>query len=209
MDVVDVGTGLAVLLRGPDFTLVYDGGSSDDLARGAGNRFHAFLRHVSPTLTTIDHMMLSHPHRDHVELLPDLLAAYTVREVWDSGRVNDICGYRAFLTAVQSEPGVQYHNALQAFGFRDYPFVAKTCYGQALPAQQIRLTHAARIDAGATIALGQAATMTILHADGAAHSSANENSVVVRFDLGSTRVLLMGDAEAGGRQPPSGPCQRP
>jgi beta-lactamase superfamily II metal-dependent hydrolase len=34
IDVVDVGTGLGVLVRGDDFTLVYDGGSNDDLARG-------------------------------------------------------------------------------------------------------------------------------------------------------------------------------
>jgi beta-lactamase superfamily II metal-dependent hydrolase len=47
--------------------------------------------------------------------------------------------------------------------------------------------------------------MTILHADGGSHSSPNENSLVVRLDLGTTRVLLMGDAEAGGRQSPGVP----
>ena len=120
IDVVDVGTGLAVLVRGPDFALVYDAGSNDDLARGPNNRMLAFMQTAAPTLTTIDHMILSHPHRDHVELLPDLLANYSVRQVWDSGRINDICGYRAFLTAVRDEPGVQYHNALQDFGTRDY-----------------------------------------------------------------------------------------
>lgn len=45
--------------------------------------------------------------------------------------------------------------------------------------------------------------MTILYADGAKHSSVNANSLVVRLDLGTTRVLLMGDAEAGGRKDPS------
>ena len=45
--------------------------------------------------------------------------------------------------------------------------------------------------------------MTFLHADGSHHSSFNENSLVVRLDLGDTRVLIMGDAEAGGRQDPS------
>ena len=40
----------------------------------------------------------------------------------DSGRINDICGYRAFLTAVREEPNVAYHNALQDLGTRDYPF---------------------------------------------------------------------------------------
>src|SRR4029079_12290434 len=89
MDVVDVGTGLGVLVRGPDFTLVYDGGSNDDLARGQGNRMLAYIKAVAPTHTTIDELVLSHPHRDHVELLPDLFAAYHVGHVWDSGRVND------------------------------------------------------------------------------------------------------------------------
>jgi beta-lactamase superfamily II metal-dependent hydrolase len=41
MDIVDVGTGLGILVRGPDFTLVYDGGSNDDLARGSDNRMLA------------------------------------------------------------------------------------------------------------------------------------------------------------------------
>jgi beta-lactamase superfamily II metal-dependent hydrolase len=192
------------VVRGADFTLVYDGGSNDDLARGAHNRLLAYLRATVPTLTTIDHIILSHPHRDHVELLPDLFAAYQVRQVWDSGRLNDICGYRAFLTAVRNEPGAQYHNALQDFGTRGYAFGAKRngCYGTSAPAVTLRLTHASRID-DASITLGQHASMRILHADGGSHGSVNENSLVVRLDLGSTRVLLMGDAEAGGRKAPS------
>jgi hypothetical protein len=39
--------------------------------------------------------------------MPDLRATYTVREVWDSGRVNDICGYRLFLAAVRDETGLR------------------------------------------------------------------------------------------------------
>ena len=45
--------------------------------------------------------------------------------------------------------------------------------------------------------------MTFLYADGSKRSNFNENSLVVRLDLGSRRVLLMGDAEAGGRNPPA------
>jgi hypothetical protein len=45
--------------------------------------------------------------------------------------------------------------------------------------------------------------MTFLYADGSPHSSFNENSLVVRLDLGTHRVLLMGDAEAGGRKAPA------
>lgn len=199
--VFDVGTGLAILVQGPDFALVFDGGSNDDVARGADNRMVAYLKAVAPALTTIDHLILSHPHRDHVELLPDVLAAYRVRQVWDSGRLNDICGYRAFLTAVRDEPGVQYHNALQAFGTAKYTFAGKRCYGVNLPAETIQIPLGSRID-NAPIALGANAAMTILHADGEAHGSPNENSIVVRLDLGTVRVLLMGDAEAGGRKAP-------
>src|SRR5205823_10320975 len=104
--------------------------------------------------------------------------------------------------AVRDEPGVKYHNALQDFGTKDYAFGAGTCYGQAVPAETVQLTLDSRIT-NTPIALGQAASMTILHADGAPHPSPNDNSLVIRLDLGSTRVLLMGDAQAGTRQSPS------
>ncbi len=202
IDVADVGTGLGVLVRGPNFTLVYDGGSNDDFARGADNRFLAFVKLIAPKLPEIDHLILSHPHRDHVELLPDLFGAYRVRQVWDSGRVHPICGYRAFLKAV-STSGAQYHTVTRDGGTSAIKFAASTCYGQALPEETVTLSHSTRIQTGVPIPLGENASMTILHADGDTHSSPNENTVVVRLDLGQARVLLMGDAEAGGRKAPT------
>jgi competence protein ComEC len=163
----------------------------------------AYLRTVDSTLITIDHLILSHPHTDHVLLLPDLLDEYQVREVWDSGRRHDVCGYRAFLTAVRDEPGVAYHTATKDFGDSTQHFVAKRCNGQDLPRDSVRLSHAGRIATGAPVTLGPGATMTFLHADADSSHSPNENSMVVRLDLGGTRVLFMGDAEAGGRQLPS------
>jgi beta-lactamase superfamily II metal-dependent hydrolase len=62
IDAVDVGTGLGVLVRGADFTLIYDGGSNDDLARAPNNRMLAYLKLVMPTLQVIDHLILSHDH---------------------------------------------------------------------------------------------------------------------------------------------------
>ena len=49
IDVVDVGTGLAIVIRSDQFAVVYDGGSNDDLARGDSNRFLSFLRSQHPT----------------------------------------------------------------------------------------------------------------------------------------------------------------
>jgi len=153
IDVVDVGTGLGVLVRGPDFTMVYDAGSNDDQANGVSNRMLAYLKLVAPALSTIDHVVLSHPHTDHVLLLADLFGAYSVLQVWDSGRLNDVCGYRAFLTAVRGEPSVQYHNALQDFGMRDYAFVKKMCGGVQLGAEILRLTLSSVIATGSPITL--------------------------------------------------------
>jgi hypothetical protein len=98
---------------------------------------------------------------------------------------------------------VQYHTVLQDAGISDLHFAAQPCYGQNLPDETLHIPHASRIQAGVPIALGQGASMTILHADGSPRPSFNDNSVVIRLDLANTKVLLMGDAEAGGRHDPS------
>jgi competence protein ComEC len=165
----------------------------------------SYIKLVAPALTTIDHLVLSHPHTDHVELMADLFGAYTVRQVWDSGRLLDGCGYRAFVTAIHDHPDVQYHNALQDLGTRDYAFAARMCSVQ-LPETTVTLKLSSMISTGTPITLGQAAAMTILHANGSDQvTTPNENSLVVRLDLGPTRVLFMGDAQAGGRASPSTP----
>jgi len=193
-----------VLVRGADFAVLYDAGSNDDLARGDDNRTIAYLNTLQPPLQRLDHVLLSHPHRDHVELLPDVVTRLQPSEVWNSGAFNNICGYRNFLLAVAALPSVKYHTATaDSDSQEDVDLGAKKCYQDAQPKQTVVLKHAQRITAGEKIALGQGASMTFLYADGSDHSSFNENSLVVRLDLGSHRVLLMGDAEAGGRNLPS------
>lgn len=202
LHLIDVGTGLAVFVEGPGFTLLYDGGSNDDTARGSANRLLAYLHHARPDLLKIDHVILSHPHRDHVELLPDILASYQIGNVWDSGRPNLICSYRAFLRTIRDRQ-IPYHDADGAAGPHSIPFGQKACYGHTEPAEQMVIPHAAHITTMMPIALGESAKMTFLHADASEQESFNENSLVLALDLGSSRVLFMGDAEAGGRRDPS------
>jgi competence protein ComEC len=203
---IDVGTGLATFVEGPDFTLIYDGGSNDDRALGPNNRLLAYLRRVRPGLQVIDHMVLSHPHRDHVELLPDIFDAYQVRNVWDSGRFNDICGYRSFLAKIRAEPGVTYHDAHPQALAHVVTGPAKPSCGTGSTPFAVTMAHGSAIARGLTIPLGAAAFMTFLTADARNHGDANENSLVVRLDLGSNRLLFMGDAEASGdRELPSVP----
>jgi competence protein ComEC len=203
---VDVGTGLAIFVEGPDFALVYDGGSNDDLALGSGNRLLAYLRKVRPDLQVIDHLIVSHPHRDHVELLPDLFDAYQIRNVWESGRLYDICGYRSLLEKISREPGVVYHDAHGATGDHVAALPAKGCYGAPPAALAVHFPHGPAISRGLRVQLGAGAAMTFLTADAGPYTDPNENSVVVRFDLGTQRLLFMGDAEASPqRDPPSVP----
>lgn len=73
--VIDVGTGLAVFVESKNFALLYDAGSQDDLHDGDENRVLAYIHAVRPDLRRLDHVILSHPHKDHVQLMPDVLIA--------------------------------------------------------------------------------------------------------------------------------------
>jgi competence protein ComEC len=201
LDAIDVGTGLSVFVHGADFSLLYDAGSNDDLARGDKNRVVTYLQAQYPDVHTIDHAILSHPHRDHVELMPDVITTHTVKNVWDSGAYNDICGYREFLRAIAST-GSQYHNANKAAGDEVLTLTEKSCRGTSESAPSITLHHGARIDS-TPIALGAGASMQFLHVDGTHHADFNDNSLVMRLTLGDHSIMFMGDAEAGGRAAPS------
>lgn len=112
--VIDVGTGLAVLVEGKDFALLYDAGSQDDLHDGDENRVVAYIRAARPDLRRLDHVILSHPHKDHLQLMPAVFDNFQVANVWESGRVNKTDGYCHFLKAAMAEPG--------SGGYSDQPF---------------------------------------------------------------------------------------
>lgn len=199
---MDVGTGLSVLVRGPDFALLYDAGSNDDMARGDENRTLAYLNTLQPPIQKLSHIILSHPHRDHVELLPDVITQLKPSQVWNSGAYNNICGYRNFLFAIAADPSIRYHTATQDEGNESIEMAAKNCYGVKQPSQTLTLNHSTKIT-NEKISLGQGASMVFLFVDGSPRPSINENSLAVRLDLGTHKILLMGDAEAGGRNLPS------
>jgi competence protein ComEC len=204
LDAIDVGTGLSVFVKGPDFNLLYDAGSNDDKAQGSANRVLSYFNSAEPDVARLDHLILSHPHQDHVALMADVVRTLRPHDVWDSGATTSICGYREFLKAVAETPGVVYHNANLNAGDETRSLARQNC-DEDEPAQTITVRHGDRLDA-TPIVLGAHATLTFLHVDGVTHASdLNKNSLVARIDLGNHAVLLMGDAEAGGRQNPSVP----
>lgn len=220
---IDVGTGLSILVQGHDFTMLYDGGSGDDKSgitqQGDKSRLVAYLfAALGPSgpaacapvgdaewhgyggtkRVTINHIVLSHPHDDHGSLLDDVLACYDVEDVWDAGVVNDTVFYRDFLQAVAAEPGVRFHTAAAIPDNRTYEVK-----GQAVEfGDEVVWTT---FSDSTLQQLGEGATFLVLHADGEQHADPNDNSIVLRVELGGTSLLLMGDAESGPREPPASP----
>jgi len=74
---IDVGQGDATLLQGPDFTILIDAGDyrRDDVA--------PYLQAAG--VEDIDLLIGTHPHADHMGQFPQVLSAFTVKEVWLSG----------------------------------------------------------------------------------------------------------------------------
>lgn len=206
---IDVGTGLAILVQGHDWNLLYDGGtgdpgekplrvvaylstvlgpSGDDLCVGKNDE-------VPTTKVKLDHVVLSHPHLDHGSALDLVIHCFDVTNVWDSGRINEAAFYRDFLDSVGRSRTVTYHTAT------DVP----SDHVVGVKGLEIKIARWERFSEGDTIALGDGAKFTILHADGKKKPDPNQNSVVLAVNLGGARVLLVGDAESGPRKDPSEP----
>jgi len=204
---IDVGTGLAILVRGADFALLYDAGSNDKeekplrvasyLAATLGPSGDDLCVDGGPAPTGrkgIDHVVLSHPHADHASMLDLVVHCYDVKNFWDSGRVNDTVFYRELLGAIGKSPAL-YHTAADVAG--DHQMEVK--------GTSITLPHWDRFSEGDRVKLGEGAAFTILHAEGKPLKDPNQNSVVIAVELGTVRLLLGGDAESGPRKDPSAP----
>ena len=210
LHLIDVGTGLAVLIQGADFSLLYDAGTGDPSERPS--RVVAYLAAalgpsggpacVEPgaapaaTRRTIDHVVLSHPHLDHASALDLVLHCYQVATVWDAGRVNHAVFYRDFLTAVAASSGARYRTAAP-------PPADRTIAVKGIAVVMPPAVHWDTFSEGDVVELGAGARFTLLHAEAKAHPDPNQNSIVIAVELGRTRVLLTGDAESGPRADPA------
>jgi competence protein ComEC len=215
---IDVGTGLAVLVQGHDFNLLFDGGSNDDKGTisqtGNHNRLLAYLyaavgasgpaecvpegdkwaAHDTSKRLVLDHVFLSHPHNDHMSLMNDVVRCYDVKNFWDSGDPYSSDVYLNLLERIGQQHDLAYRTAapvtskLQVYGKTVSP----------MPAQWTEFTDST------PVTLDKGASFEILHADGASYpDDANKNSIVARLQLGKTSLLLVGDAESGAREDPS------
>jgi competence protein ComEC len=173
---IDVGQGDAIWIRTPAVNgvsrnIIVDGGPD----RGGLNRVVKYLQTYGvPPGSTIDYLILTHPHDDHYPGQLDLLALYNVRTILHSGFPKTGQEYAAFLRAARAE---RVNGAPAAVvGLRQQPDF--------------------KMDWGGGV------TARILHADsadvkgmGSGSTRENNASVVVRVEFGRFSFLLMGDAE--------------
>jgi competence protein ComEC len=206
LHLIDVGTGLAILVQGADFAMMYDAGTNDReekpsrvaayLAAALGPSGDDLCGPEAPgKRLTIENVVLSHPHFDHASALDLVLHCYEVHHFWDSGRINATVFYRELLAAIGKATGLTYHTAADVPA--DHEVTVKDT--------TIHISTWERFSEGDVVKLGEGAQFTILHAEPKALKDPNQNSVVIILQLGSTHVLLVGDAESGERRDPSYP----
>jgi len=97
VNVVDVGQGDAILIRPPagQVTLVDTG---DVPAR---DKLVAYIKNKG--IATIDTLIITHPHADHLGGAVAVLENFTVKRVFDSGQVTTSALYRQYLSLVQKK----------------------------------------------------------------------------------------------------------
>jgi competence protein ComEC len=208
---IDVGTGLSILVQGHDFNLLYDAGTND-----AGEKPLRVLDYLAAAVgpsgdsvcvakgapapgvrKKLDHVVLSHPHADHASAMDEVVHCYDVGTFWDSGAINDTKFYGELLGMIAKSTNLAYRTA--AVPPPDRTIKVK---GSAItmPAAVAWSTFSE----GDVVELGADARFTLLHAE-AKQKDMNANSVVILVELGGARLLLTGDAESGPRKDPSAP----
>ncbi|HOZ37002.1 MAG TPA: ComEC/Rec2 family competence protein [bacterium] len=94
---LDVGQGDAILIETPEGAqIILDGGEGQEVLEKLG-------QYLPITDRTIELMILSHPHGDHLDGLIEVLKRYSVKEVWLTGVVHTSSGYLEFLNLLKDK----------------------------------------------------------------------------------------------------------
>lgn len=108
----DVGQGDAILLQGPDFTVLIDAGRHDrrDVV--------SHLERVG--VEVIDLFVGTHPHADHIGQCEAVVRQFTVVEVWMSGNGHTSATYQRCIAAImETEAGYYEPRAGDVFAIGD------------------------------------------------------------------------------------------
>ena len=163
---IDVGQGDGAFVRFPNgLTMVVDGGSRNAHFDHGARVLLPLLSHLG--VETIDVVVASHPHNDHIGGLVALLERHPVRHYLDSGQAFDSWTARR-LRQLVVDKGIRYHTVVA---------------GDSL------------VGLGGVGALVLHPTAEFVRADGSSPHNTNNGSVVFRLTYGKLELLFTGDIE--------------
>ncbi|MPM69212.1 ComE operon protein 3 [bioreactor metagenome] len=93
---LDVGQGDAILIRTAKEVVLVDSG---DIS--TRDKLVKYIQ--SQGIKTIDKVIITHPHADHLGGMPGVLNSFTVKQIYDSGLTTTTALYRQYLTAIQKK----------------------------------------------------------------------------------------------------------
>ncbi len=125
---LDIGQGDAILVVAPSgATMLVDGGPDPDVTlRRLGGALPWWRR-------SIDVVLLTHPHQDHVGGLPDVLRRFQVGTILDGGRSYPNPAYAQLLALAAVEPGATYRLARAGDRIGSMPAPRSPCSTQLTP----------------------------------------------------------------------------
>ncbi len=105
----DVGQGDATLLAGPDFTILIDAGRH--------NRSEVVPYLQQAGVESIDLLIGTHPHADHIGQFPQVLENFPVQDVWMCGNSNNSLTFARVVDAIV-ESGAGYYEPRAGEAYR-------------------------------------------------------------------------------------------
>ena len=175
---IDVGQGDCILLQFNDKSILIDGGPAE-----TGPRVEEYLRRQN--VTSLDLLILTHPHDDHIGGLIAVLEDFPVKQAMDNGENDSSLIYKRFRALIEKK---------------------NIIYAPAYAGQEIDLDPALKIEVlwppqgglsgGAKLSRNAAmknpwesVMVRVISGD------MNQNSLVLRITYGRISLLLMGDAD--------------
>lgn len=96
VETIDVGQGDAILIKTPGQVVLVDTGDVP-----ARERLVKYIKNQG--ITTIDKVIITHPHADHLGGMAAVMEAFKINQIYDSGLTTTTAIYRQYLTTVQKK----------------------------------------------------------------------------------------------------------
>jgi len=94
--VLDIGQGDAILIRAGGQTVLVDTGDIEHR-----DKMVAYIKKEG--ITTIDKVIITHPHADHLGGMPGIIENFKVGQIYDSGKTGTTALYRQYLSLVNKK----------------------------------------------------------------------------------------------------------